>query len=83
MLIYRNWVIMDLASLNFGYELSTTTILCICVQQGSGESKFGLIFHLNPYFVYANSKDSGEFAYMHGSPESSLLAISSDFGKQI
>ena len=60
MLFYRNWVIMDLASLNFGYELSTTTILCICEQQGSGE-----------------------FAYMHGSPESSLFAISSDFGKQI
>ena len=43
---------------------------------------FDLIFHLNPFFVYASSKDSGEFAYMHGSPESSLLAISSDFGNR-
>ena len=44
---------------------------------------FGLIFHLNPYSVYASSKDSGEFAYMHGSPESSLLAILGNRFKQV
>ena len=54
-------------------ELSSTSLFCLCKQQRLwrvcayakfGALKVGLNFHLHPYFVYANSKDSGESAHM-------------------